>query len=226
MSIVVDLQNVSKHYISANLRQSLVQILSGKSWELVGYDVLKSICFKVSAGECVGLVGKNGSGKSTLLKIIAGILHPSSGQIKVKGNVLPIFFWENCFINDLDITDNINLFGSLIGLTNSHICSGRERIAALAGIEGKLHQQMRTFSSGMKARLAISLANESSSEIVLLDESLSASDSSFRELCKKLILQWKSQGRAIIHVSHETELISTLSDRSVLLEDGVLRQQS
>lgn len=224
MSKVIEMQDLSKHYDGTNLRQTLVKRFSSQSSE-PQVDVLKSICLTVSAGECVGIVGKNGSGKSTLLKIIAGILQPSSGQIAVNGSVLPIFFWENSFINDLNISDNINLFGSLIGLSNRQIRSGRERIASLAGIEGRLHDQMRTFSSGMKARLAISLANESDSDVVLLDETLSASDSDFRVLCKKLLLQWKSQGRAIIHVSHDSELINVLSDRSVFLENGVLRQQ-
>ncbi len=222
MTELVTLQGVSKHFRSSQARPSLVKWLTTPRSEFQQIPVLKDLFLRVSAGECVGIVGKNGGGKSTLLKIIAGISQPSSGTLKVAGEVLPIFSWEACIIEDLEVRDNLCLFGALCGLSSSRIAGFLPQLAKAEGIEGRLNDQMRTFSPGMRARLALRLADYSEAPIVLLDEVLSAGDAEFRRICSLKMKEWKERGRAVIHVSHDMNLIESLSDRCLHLTEGAL----
>ncbi len=224
MSIILELKEVTKRFRPATTRPSLVKWLVGRASSHTERTVLESVSFSVRAGETVGIVGRNGCGKSTLLKLIAGILHPTSGSIQVSGKIVPLFSWEMCFIDDLEVIDNVHLFGTLIGLSSREVKARSERIAVFAGIEGRLNDQMRSFSPGMKARLSLALVNETDASLVLLDETLSAGDQEFRTMCKKVLEGWKENGRAIIHVSHDRELVRALSDRVLVMERGILRE--
>lgn len=224
MTTLAELKHVSKTFRAPVARQSVVKWMLHRSPPLPRVTVLNDISCDIRAGESVGIIGPNGSGKSTLLKLIAGVLCPTSGSISISGHVLPLFSWEGCFLDDLDLKDNLYLLGSLIGLSAQQIRNSRERITDTAGVGGRLSDQLRAFSPGMKARLALALANETSAQIVLLDETLSAGDSAFRASARELLHQWKAAGRAIMHVSHDAELIRDLSDRCLHLEGGHLRE--
>jgi ABC-type polysaccharide/polyol phosphate transport system ATPase subunit len=165
-------------------------------------------------------LGPNGSGKTTLLKIIAGILRPSSGIVRVQGKVTPFFSWYVGFLDDLDAYENIFLYGSLFGLTRHEIKGKLDAILSFAGLEPFLYEKLRTYSTGMKARLAFAIGMQTNANLFLFDEIFSVGDKAFQEKCADAIRESSKNGRAVILASHDNQLINDITKKCLLLEHG------
>ncbi len=184
------------------------------------YWALRDISVEVAAGEIFGLAGHNGSGKSTLLKIVARITEPSAGRALVRGRVGGLLEIGTGFHMELSGRENIFLSGAILGMRRAEIRANFDAIVAMSGIEPFLEMPVKRYSSGMYLRLAFAVAAHLESEILLLDEVLAVGDEAFQQTCRNKILELAQAGRAIVVVSHDTNLLRRLCGRVMLLESG------
>lgn len=183
---------------------------------------LRDVTFSVRAGEAVGLVGGNGQGKSTLLKLIAGVLLPDAGQIRVHGGVAPLIEVTGGFVGDLTARDNIWLTAGLHGLTRPQIRQRFDEIVEFAEVEEFLDTPFRFFSSGMKVRLGFSVITSLDEPIILVDEVLAVGDRAFREKCHARMREMLAGGRTLFLVSHNQSDLRRFCTRGLYLKGGSL----
>ena len=181
---------------------------------------IDNISFEVNRGEILGIIGLNGSGKTTLLRIIAGVYKPDSGTVEVNGKISPILHIGIGFEDELTPKDNIITNGMLLGMSKSEIENLVEEIIEFAELKEFSHMRIKHFSSGMQARLAISIALKINSDILLVDEILAAGDQTFKEKCRDAFLSFKNEKKTMIIASHSKQSISELCDRVLLLHRG------
>lgn len=184
------------------------------------FHALKDISFKVNEGETVGIIGHNGAGKSTLLKLLSGITLPTSGEAKVVGSFSSLLEVGTGFHPDLSGRDNILLNGSILGIPSKQVKAEMQNIIAFSGVEKFIDQPLRTYSSGMKLRLAFSIIAHLKTDIIALDEVLAVGDSMFQVKCMERIFDFKQQGRTILFVSHNLSAVKKLCDRTIVLRLG------
>ena len=177
---------------------------------------LRDVSFSIGEGEAVGLVGANGGGKSTLLKLIAGVLLPDEGSVRVEGGVAPLIEITGGLVANLDARDNIVLTAGLHGLSRQAV---DERFAEIGYF---LNLPVRHFSSGMKVRLAFSVVTSLDEPIVLVDEVLAVGDRAFREKCYKRMETMLSGGRTLFLVSHNENDLRRFCTRGLYLRKGRL----
>ena len=185
--------------------------------------VLRDVSFDLFSGEILGIVGRNGAGKSTLLKILSNIISPTSGYADVFAPVTPLLELGSGFHPDFTGRQNIFLEAPLLGFTREQVQAKLPEIISFSEIKN-LDQPLKHFSSGMIIRLAFSLAIQSESPILILDETLGGGDFGFKEKSLDAIHQMAKKGRAIIIVAHDQELIKNHCSRVLWLEKGVLVQ--
>jgi teichoic acid transport system ATP-binding protein len=187
------------------------------------FTALKDVTFTIDKGECVGIVGTNGSGKSTLLKLIAGVLTQSSGKIKINGRVSAILELGAGFNPELTGLENIYLNGTIMGYTRQEIDAKLESIIRFADIGEFLYQPVKTYSSGMYARLAFAVAINVEPEILIIDEALSVGDARFQIKCIEKMKEIRDAGTTILFVSHAIEQVKRFCTRAIWIERGVIR---
>jgi lipopolysaccharide transport system ATP-binding protein len=179
------------------------------------------ISLSIARGEVVGVIGKNGSGKSTLLKIITGVLTPSSGSIEVNGKITAMLELGAGFNPELTGVDNLYLSGSISGFSVKEMEGKIEDIVAFADIGEFIHQPLKTYSSGMKARLGFAFAIHSEPEILIIDEALSVGDVAFQRKCyAKIEDMCQSSEITVLFVSHSGTVIKQLCNRAIMLQNG------
>jgi ABC-2 type transport system ATP-binding protein len=183
---------------------------------------LRDVSFTVQPGEAVGLVGANGQGKSTLLKLIAGVLLPDEGNVRVHGGVAPLIEVTGGFVGELTARDNIWLTAGLHGLSKGQIEERFDEIVDFAEVGDFLDTPFRHFSSGMKVRLGFSVITTLDEPIVLVDEVLAVGDRSFREKCYKRMEELLSGGRTLFLVSHSEADLRRFCTRGLYLRSGEL----
>ncbi|MCY7374169.1 MAG: ABC transporter ATP-binding protein [Spirochaetaceae bacterium] len=183
---------------------------------------LRDVSFTVDAGEAVGLVGGNGQGKSTLLKLIAGVLLPDEGRLRVHGGVAPLIEVTGGFVGDLTARDNILLTAGLHGLTKKQIADRFDEIVEFAEVGDFLDTPFRHFSSGMKVRLGFSVITTLDEPVVLVDEVLAVGDRAFREKCYARMGELLSGGRTMFLVSHNEVDLRRFCKRGMYLRGGSL----
>lgn len=223
-SIIVE--NVSKHFLIPHEKrrtvlENLTGILRNNSYE--DFSALKIISFKVKKGETLGIIGENGSGKSTLLKIIAGVLQPDTGMVKVDGKIAPFLELGVGFQPELTALENVILYCSIMGMNRKRILEKLDWIFEFAELERFREMKLKNFSSGMYARLAFATAFAAEPEIYLIDEVLAVGDEAFQRKCMDKIDEIKSRNRTIIFVSHDMTAIKKLCKRAIFLEHGRIR---
>ena len=188
------------------------------------FRALKNISFDVHRGEVVGLVGTNGSGKSTMLKIIAGVLEPSEGEVKVHGNIAPLIELGAGFDPELSARENIYLNGALLGYTKEFIDANFDGIIEFAELKDFVDMPLKNFSSGMVARIAFAIATITEPDILIVDETLSVGDVFFQQKCKRRIQHFIESGDVtVLFVSHSMEQVERICQRAVWIEKGDLR---
>ncbi len=187
---------------------------------------LNGVSLQIPRGEIVGIVGKNGSGKSTLLKILAGVLSPSSGNIKVNGKVAALLELGAGFNPELTGIENVYLNGAIMGYSREEMDVRAKPIIEFADIGEFIDQPVRLYSSGMFARLAFSVAINVEPDILIIDEALSVGDFIFQFKCMRKIADLRSQGITILLVSHSTQQILQNCSYALFLDSGRLEAQS
>lgn len=188
------------------------------------FRALKNISFDVHRGEVVGLVGTNGSGKSTMLKIIAGVLEPSEGEVKVHGNIAPLIELGAGFDPELSARENIYLNGALLGYTKEFIDANFDGIIEFAELKDFVDMPLKNFSSGMVARIAFAIATITEPDILIVDETLSVGDVFFQQKCERRIQHFIESGDVtVLFVSHSMEQVERICQRAVWIEKGDLR---
>lgn len=181
---------------------------------------LEDISFEVKKGECVGIIGTNGSGKSTLLKIITGVLNQTSGTYEVNGKISALLELGAGFNMEYTGVENIYLNGTMMGFTDAEMDAKIDDIIAFAEIGEFIHQPVKTYSSGMFARLAFAVAINVEPDILIVDEALSVGDIFFQAKCYQKFNEFKEKGKTILFVSHDMSSILKYCDRCILINRG------
>lgn len=193
------------------------QIKYGYFW------ALKDINLTVQNGEIVGLVGHNGAGKSTLLKVISRILKPTEGRMIVRGTVAPLLGVTAAFHLELSGRENVLLYGSLLGFSRQEMEEKFDRIVDFAELWDYIDQPLRTYSSGMRARLGFSVATDSQPDILIVDEILSVGDEAFRIKSEDRMKEFRDRGTTILLVTHSMAMIKEMCHRAVWIHQGRIR---
>ena len=183
---------------------------------------LREVTLRIDRGEVVGVVGANGAGKSTLLKAIARVIPPTTGRVRVWGRVAPLLELGAGFDYELTGRENVYLNGTILGLGRRDVRSRIDEIVAFAGIGAFADAPVRTYSSGMVARLGFAIATSVDAEILLIDEVLSVGDAEFRRRSADRIEEFRRRGKTIVVVSHDPDAIQRLCSRAVRLDRGAL----
>ena len=183
--------------------------------------VLRDVSFDVEPGEAVGIVGVNGAGKSTLLKIIAGVVKPTTGSVEVGGRVSALLELGTGFHPDFTGRQNVYMSGQLKGLTKKELDAKIKEIEDFAEIGDYFDQPLRTYSNGMQARLAFSLATVVKPDILIVDEILSVGDAAFQRKCFRRIEEFINDGMSLIFVSHSVESIRKLCTKALFIDRGI-----
>ena len=184
------------------------------------FTALKDVQLTVNQGECVGIIGTNGSGKSTLLKIITGVLQPTSGEVKLNGRVSALLELGAGFNGNYTGIENIILNGKIMGYTDEEMRERIPTIQAFAEIGDFIHQPVKTYSSGMFARLAFAVAINVDPDILIVDEALSVGDIFFQTKCYHKFDEFRKAGKTILFVSHDLGSVIKYCDRCMLLNKG------
>ena len=202
-------RGVSKDFLLPHLRQNTLKSKFVNMFRrrriMEVQHALRDIDFDVERGEFLGVVGRNGSGKSTLLKILAGIYHPTSGQVAVGGRLVPFIELGVGFNPELTGRENVFLNGALLGFSKSEVASMYDDIVSFAELEASMDQKLKFYSSGMQVRIAFSVATRAKADILLIDEVLAVGDESFRRKCFDHFRALKQRGHhdRLRHARHE-----------------------
>lgn len=187
--------------------------------------ILQDIDLAIAPGETVGLIGINGAGKSTLLKILAGTTRPTTGSLHMGGRVAALLELGMGFHADFSGRQNVYMAGQLMGLSAADLQHLMPAIEAFAEIGDYIHQPVRVYSSGMQMRLAFSIATAARPDILIVDEALSVGDAYFQHKSFDRIRQFRAQGTTILLVSHDKNVIQSICDRAILLNNGRIAMQ-
>ncbi len=186
---------------------------------------LKGISFEIKKGECVGLYGPNGAGKSTILKLIAKVTYPTKGNIKTEGRIAPLIEIGAGFHMDLTGRENIYINGTILGMTLNEIKKRIPQIIEFSELNDFIDMPVKKYSSGMYLRLGFSIAVHSEADVFLIDEILAVGDEAFRKKCLDKVETLKKQGKTVLFVTHNKELMDKIADRVILLSEGKITLQ-
>ena len=223
MAPVVEVRGVSKTFAIPTVRRDTVREHALDLFRRRGSErlaVLDAVSFELRHGESLGLMGRNGSGKSTLLKIVSGIYPADSGTVDVHAPVTPILELGVGWNPDLDAIDNIELLGTVMGLTLKELRAATPEILQFAELEKFARLELRHYSSGMAARLAYAVAFRAVRDVLILDEIFAVGDAGFKERCQDRYRELHRRGHSMLLVSHDPRTIATFCDRALLLEGG------
>ena len=184
------------------------------------FQALTDVNLTIERGEALGIVGGNGAGKSTLLRVVAGIIPPTRGEVITRGVLAPIIELGTGFDGELSGRENIFFNGSLLGRSRAFMRRCLEEIIDFSGLAEFIDAPLRTYSTGMVARLAFAVATTVDAEIVLLDEVLAVGDASFYDRCEERIRRFHQTGATIVFVSHDLVSVRELCTRAVWIDHG------
>ncbi|GCL38532.1 ABC transporter-like protein [Sphaerospermopsis reniformis] len=205
---------------SYDLKKTILSIVEGKYRQPAKKLVLDNIDLVVDKGEKIGIIGANGSGKSTLLKVISGILQPTSGTVRVRGQVAPLIELGAGFDPEISVMDNILLYGVLLGFSRSEMKARSRSILEFAELEDYALVPVKGLSSGMVARLGFAIATDVQPDVLILDEVLSVGDESFKNKCKQRMDSFWNGETTVLVVSHDLEFVKHSCDKAILLSKG------
>jgi ABC-type polysaccharide/polyol phosphate transport system ATPase subunit len=188
------------------------------------FVAVDDVSFSVAPGETFGLLGRNGAGKSTLLSMIGGVIQPTRGRVRVRGRIAPLLEIGVGFVQDLSGIENAILNGVLLGLRRHEVEERLELIFDFAGVTEFAAQPLKTYSSGMQARLGFAIAIHTDPDVLLVDEVLAVGDAAFQEKCFERIGELRESGVTILFVSHDVRTVSRVCDRAAWIDAGKLRE--
>lgn len=204
----------------SSIREYLIRVAKGQRIKSDKFWPLKEVSFDVKRGEAVGIVGPNGAGKSTLLRVIAGILRPTIGTVRVKGRIAPLIELGAGFDPEMTGRENIFLYGSMLGFSTKRLTSRLSDIVSFSELEEFLDVPIKNYSSGMTARLAFAVATDVDPDVLLIDELLSVGDAAFQKKCEDRITDFRKRGVSILLVSHNPKTVVNMCSRVVWLDHG------
>lgn len=218
---VIKISNLVKEYkmYSKKKDRLLEAVLPGYKKHST-FRAMDNLDLEIKKGEVLGILGKNGAGKSTLLKMITGVVNPTSGTIEVNGKISSLLELGAAFNPELTGYENIYQHGQVMGLSDEEIKAKEKEIIEFADIGEHLSQPVKTYSSGMFARLAFACAINVDPDILIVDEVLSVGDMAFQLKCFKKFEQFKNNGKTIIFVTHNINDVQTNCNRAIILENG------
>ena len=220
----VNVQNVSKEYrIYAKPHDRLWEALFRKPRHNL-FKVLSDISFNIGLGQSMGIIGDNGAGKSTLLKLLAGTIHPTTGNIDVNGRVAALLELGAGFHPEFTGRQNIHLNASLLGISEKEIKLKEHEIIEFAELDQFIDRPVRTYSSGMYVRLAFSIATTVDPEVLIIDEALAVGDMAFQKKCIARMNIFKEQGKTMLFCSHSMYHVQELCDQVIWLENGKIKK--
>jgi ABC-type polysaccharide/polyol phosphate transport system ATPase subunit len=223
MTPVIELLDVSKTFRIPSVRRDTVREHVIDLFRRHPYEnlrVLDFVSLQLRRGESLGLMGRNGSGKSTLMKIVSGIYSPDTGRVVVRSPVTAILELGIGWNPDLDAIDNIELLGTVMGMSLRELRAAKDEILAFAGLERFANLELRHYSSGMAARLAYAVAFRAVRDVLILDEIFDVGDAGFKERCRARYSELHAAGRSTLLVSHDPRTVSQYCDRALLLDCG------
>jgi ABC-2 type transport system ATP-binding protein len=200
------------------IRQSMAQFLSREPLE--PFWALRNVSFNLLRGESLAVIGPNGAGKSTLLQVLAGIIHPSEGSVEVDGHISSLLTLGAGFDQNLSGIDNILLAGAFLGLDDRLVRELLPSIVDYADLGQFIDAPIKTYSSGMRARLGFAIATSVDPDILLLDEVLATGDAEFRAKSKTRVIELVRASKGIVLVTHDMSWVTEYSNRAILLEKG------
>lgn len=220
----IEIKDVSKRYkLYRNKKdQALEALFPFIHRNHSDFYAIKDFNLVIKEGDVLGVIGRNGSGKSTLMKLVASVIQPSSGSITVKGNLVPLLELGSGFHRDFTGYENIYFYTAVLGYPRKKVLEKTEEIIEFADIGEFIHQPLKNYSSGMKARLAFAVSVNIDPDILILDEVLSVGDAAFKEKSFAKIKEFFDNGKTILFVSHSMESIKTLCNRAIVIEKGEL----
>ena len=220
----IEIAGVTKEFTlrhRRSLKELAVAAVRRQDLGINTFKALDDVTFDVHEGETVALLGFNGSGKSTLLKLISGVLRPDGGRVRTRGRVAGLIEVGAGFHPDLTGRENVFLNGAILGMTEKQIEDAYDSIVDFAEIPDFMETEVKFYSSGMFLRLAFAVAVHSDPEVFLIDEILAVGDEPFQRKCLDEIRGLSDQGKTLVIVSHDLDMVSDLCERGVLLEKGV-----
>ena len=218
---VIEINHLVKKYKMYHRKKDrLLEVIFPKLQRHTEFTAVNDLNLTVKKGEVVGILGKNGAGKSTLLKMITGVVVPTSGDIKVNGKISSLLELGTAFNSELTGEENIYQHGQVMGLTMEEIEKSKQSIIDFADIGEHLYQPVKTYSSGMFARLAFSCAINVNPEILIVDEVLSVGDMAFQLKCFKKFEEFKKSGKTIFFVTHSINDVIRNCTRTIIMKEG------
>lgn len=230
MEYIIEVENL-------NLNYRFIKSLSFKEWAINSFTLgkkesktktfkaLQNISFKIEKGKTVGIIGENGAGKSTLLKVLANVYAPDEGNVKINTDSVSLLTLATGFKSDLSGFENIYINGLLLGLSKKQLDEKFNEIVAFSELGDFLANPVRTFSSGMKSKLAFSIACHVNPDLLFIDEVFSVGDARFRKKSSAKIKELINSDRTVVMVSHSEEQIKELCDEVIWLDKGKLIAQ-
>src|SRR5215216_6464783 len=227
MNPVIILNNVCVRYRApeeaiGTFKEYAIQVLK-RNVRYREFNALNDVSLQVNQGEILGIIGRNGAGKSTLLKVISRVLIPTNGRVRIRGKVSPLLELGAGFHPELTGRENIFLNGTLLGHSRRDIESRLADIIEFAELGAFIDSPLRTYSSGMVARLGFSVSTAWRPEILILDEILSVGDEAFRNKCKTRMKHYRDEGTTTLLVTHDSGTVETLCSRAVWLDHGQIK---
>lgn len=222
--LVIDAKNVVVEYIvgdlkNISLKEYLVKKIRGQ-YEIQKFRAVDGVTFQLFTGDMLGIIGTNGAGKSTLLKVVTQIMRPSSGYVKVNGKIAALLELASGFDGELNLKENAYLRGAMLGYTREFMDKKYPEIISFSGLEEFEDRPFKHLSSGMKSKIAFSIASMVEPEILILDEVLSVGDGAFREKSEQKMREIIANGKVTILVSHSLSQIRRMCNKVLWLDHG------
>ena len=224
--IALRVDNVTKTFRIHHERASSLKqfIATGGRNRYEDFYALRDVSFEVGEGEAVGIIGHNGSGKSTLLKCMAQILTPNVGKIHVNKKMAALLELGAGFHQELSGRDNVFLNASILGMGRKEIANRFDEVVEFSGLGDFIDTPVKTYSSGMYIRLAFAVAINVDPELLLIDEILAVGDVTFQKKCMEKFVDFRTQGRTLVLVTHDGHTVREFCDRAIWLDHGVVRR--
>ena len=226
---VIEVNNVSMRFNLARERTDTIkeytlkllkrQLFFDEFW------ALRDVSFTVEAGDSLALIGRNGCGKSTMLKVVAGVMSPTNGSVKVRGTIAPLIELGAGFDMDLTARENIYMNGAIMGFDRKFMNAHFDEIVDFSEIEEFLDVPVKNYSSGMLARLGFTIATIVEAEVLIVDEILAVGDAAFQKKCEHRMDTLLSHGTTLIFVSHSGEQVKKMCKKAVWLDHGQVQLQ-
>lgn len=207
----------------STLKEQVVRQITRRKVRFNEFWALRKVSLRIHRGEAIALVGRNGAGKSTLLKLIAKVQRPTMGRIWVQGRMAPLIELGAGFHEELTGLENIFLNGAMLGFSRKEMEKKVNNIIEFSELANFIDSPLRTYSSGMHARLGFAVAAEADPDILIIDEVLSVGDEAFQQKCMDRMLRYRERGVTIVYVTHGLDSIEQLCNRTAWIDQGRLR---